>query len=209
MQVMDCVANRVKPLARLHIRAALLSSTRRSSDDASLRRRRRLLYDRILRVDLAGELGADRIYAGQMCVLGRDPVVQHMWEQEKEHLRAFERLLTQHRARPSALRPLWGSAGFALGFASALLGQRGAMACTVAVESVIAEHYDNQIRELLANAGEDHAELLDLLRRCRDDEQGHHDAGLEHGAEEAPLYGLLTATIKAGCRGAIWVAERI
>ncbi|KAL3191266.1 hypothetical protein MRX96_018831 [Rhipicephalus microplus] len=202
-------------------------------DDASLRRRRRLLYDRILRVDLAGELGADRIYAGQMCVLGRDPVVQHMWEQEKEHLRAFERLLTQHRARPSALRPLWGSAGFALGFgklsimaaiptsptAAQVTRQRVQLRrswanaapwrAQVAVESVIAEHYDNQIRELLANAGEDHAELLDLLRRCRDDEQGHHDAGLEHGAEEAPLYGLLTATIKAGCRGAIWVAERI
>uniref|UniRef100_A0A224YSE0 5-demethoxyubiquinone hydroxylase, mitochondrial n=1 Tax=Rhipicephalus zambeziensis TaxID=60191 RepID=A0A224YSE0_9ACAR len=207
---MDSVANRVKPLARQHIRAALLSSIRGLSDDAaSRRRRRRLLYDRILRVDHAGELGADRIYAGQMRVLGRDPVVQHMWEQEKEHLRAFERLVPQHRARPSALRPLWDSAGFALGFASALLGQRGAMACTVAVESVIAEHYDNQIRELLADAGEDHAELLDLLRRCRDDEQGHHDTGLEHGAEGAPLYGLLTAAVKAGCRGAIWVAERI
>ncbi|KAH7976912.1 hypothetical protein HPB52_021489 [Rhipicephalus sanguineus] len=96
-------------------RAALLSSIRGSSDDATARRRRRL-YDRILRVDHAGELGADRIYAGQMCVLGRDPVVQHMWEQEKEHLRAFERLVPLHRARPSALRPLWDSAGFALGF---------------------------------------------------------------------------------------------
>lgn len=30
--------------------------------------------DRIIRVDHAGELGADRIYAGQMAVLGRTSV---------------------------------------------------------------------------------------------------------------------------------------
>ncbi|XP_049515611.1 5-demethoxyubiquinone hydroxylase, mitochondrial isoform X1 [Dermacentor silvarum] len=189
--------------------AVWLASSLADGDAVARLRRRRHLYDRILRVDHAGELGADRIYAGQMCVLGRDPVIRNMWEQEKEHLRAFERLLPLHRARPSALRPLWDSAGFALGFASALLGHRSAMACTVAVESVITEHYENQIRELLADAGEDHAELLDLLRRCRDDEQAHHDAGLEHGAEGAPLYALLTAAVKAGCRGAIWVAERV
>lgn len=189
--------------------AVRLASSLADGDAVARLRRRRHLYDRILRVDHAGELGADRIYAGQMCVLGRDPVIRNMWEQEKEHLRAFERLLPLHRARPSALRPLWDSAGFALGFTSALLGHRSAMACTVAVESVITEHYENQIRELLADAGEDHAELLDLLRRCRDDEQAHHDAGLEHGAEGAPLYALLTAAVKAGCRGAIWVAERV
>ncbi|KAH9385103.1 hypothetical protein HPB48_027143 [Haemaphysalis longicornis] len=95
--------------------------------------------------------------------------------------------------------------------ASALLGARAAMACTVAVESVITEHYDNQIRQLLADPGgpAEHGELLEVVRRCRDDEQAHHDTGLEQGAEGAPLYGLLTTVITAGCRGAIWLAERL
>lgn len=186
-----------------------------ANQEAWRRRRRDCLYDRILRVDHAGELGADRIYAGQVYVLRSDleagRVLCHMWSQEKEHLRAFERMLPRHRARPTALLPVWNAAGFALGFASALLGTRGAMACTAAVESVITEHYDNQIRELLADAGgsKEHVELLDLLRRCRDDEQDHHDVALEHGAEGAPLYALLTSAIKAGCRGAIWCAERL
>lgn len=34
----------------------------------------RALIDRIIRVDQAGELAADRIYAGQMAVLGRTDV---------------------------------------------------------------------------------------------------------------------------------------
>ena len=65
-----------------------------------------------------GEYGADRIYAGQMAVLGHTstgPVIKRMWEQEKEHLREFERLIPQYRARPSFLLPLWNVAGFALG----------------------------------------------------------------------------------------------
>ena len=42
----------------------------------------------VLRVDHAGEFGADRIYAGQMFVLGKTEVgdlIQEMWDQEKEH----------------------------------------------------------------------------------------------------------------------------
>ena len=43
--------------------------------------------------------------------------------------------------RPSALHPVWHVAGYALGAATALLGREAAMACTVAVEEVIDEHY--------------------------------------------------------------------
>lgn len=80
--------------------------------------RRRSLQDRILRVDHAGELGADRIYAGQMAVLGKTtvgPVIQEMWDQEKDHLKKFEELLPKYRARPSMLLPFWNVAGFFLG----------------------------------------------------------------------------------------------
>ena len=34
-------------------------------------------------------------------------------------------------------------------------------------------------------------------------------SGLEHDAEKAPAYQLLTSTIKLGCDGAIWLSERI
>ena len=101
---------------------------------------------RIIRVDHAGELGADRIYAGQLAILGRDPkvgpVIKEMWEQEKGHLKTFENLIPTYRARPTVLHPLWSVAGFALGAGTALLGKEAAMACTIAVETVIGEHYD-------------------------------------------------------------------
>lgn len=43
------------------------------------------------------------------------PVIQHMWDQEKEHKAKFEELIPRYRVRPTVLVPLWNVAGFALG----------------------------------------------------------------------------------------------
>ena len=166
------------------------------------------VIDRILRVDHAGEYGAQRIYQGQIAVLGRGkfgPVLEHMAEQERKHLEAFERLIAERRTRPSALQPVWHVAGFALGAGTALLGEKAAMACTVAVEEVIDEHYAAQRNAL----GDDEAELRDTLETFRQEEVEHRDIGLDHGATETAGYRVLTGAIKAGSRFAIWLAERV
>jgi 3-demethoxyubiquinol 3-hydroxylase len=163
---------------------------------------------RIIRVDHAGEYGAARIYDGQLAVLGRSkeaPVIRRMAEQEKRHLAAFERLLVERRVRPTLLAPLWHVAGFALGAASALLGKEAAMACTVAVEEVIDDHYRRQAEAL----GPNEPELKAIVEEFRHDELEHRDTGLAHGAEEAGAYPLLSAGIKAASRLAIWLSERI
>ena len=38
-----------------------------------------------------------------------------MWEEEKRHRETFEKLMIQHRSRPTALMPIWNIAGFVLG----------------------------------------------------------------------------------------------
>lgn len=76
------------------------------------------MYSRMLRVDHAGEYGANRIYEGQLAVLGSTPVkpvLQEMLDQEKEHLRKFNEMLPQYQVRPTALLPVWHVAGYALG----------------------------------------------------------------------------------------------
>lgn len=176
--------------------------------------RLRMIRDRIIRVDHAGEFGANRIYAGQMAVLGRSksgPLIQKMWDQEKEHLDIFNKLMPKYRARPTILLPIWNVTGFALGAGTALLGEKAAMACTVAVEASIVEHYNNQIRELMASTDnfEDNKEILDYIQKCRDEEQEHHDTGLEHEAEKMPGYNVLFNVIKTGCKAAVWLSERV
>lgn len=43
------------------------------------------------------------------------PLIQHMWDQEKEHRAKFEELINKYRVRPTALVPIWNIAGFVLG----------------------------------------------------------------------------------------------
>nr|XP_045377175.1 5-demethoxyubiquinone hydroxylase, mitochondrial isoform X2 [Camelus bactrianus] len=167
-------------------------SVRFCSSGMTLDNINRAAVDRIIRVDHAGEYGANRIYAGQMAVLGRTsvgPVIQKMWDQEKDHLKKFNELMVAFRVRPTVLMPFWNVMGFALGAGTALLGKAGAMACTVAVEESIAHHYNNQIRTLMEEEPEKYQELLQVIRKFRDEELEHHDIGLEHDAE---LISLLT-----------------
>ena len=180
-----------------------IRSARLPGDPASAAR-----IKRIIRVDQAGEYGAARIYEGQLAVLeGKRSAkeIRRMAAQEKKHLAAFDRLAVEHRVRPTALTPVWHVMGFALGAATALMGERAAMACTVAVEEVIDAHYHRQIDSL----GGDEPDLAAVLTQFRAEEIEHRDIALKHGAEEAPAYPLLLTAIKAGSRLAIWLSTRI
>ncbi|MEQ8347864.1 MAG: demethoxyubiquinone hydroxylase family protein [Sneathiellaceae bacterium] len=162
---------------------------------------------RMIRVDQAGEYGARRIYQGQLAVLGDRPdaaAIRHMAEQEDRHLDYFNREMVARRVRPTALSPLWHAAGFALGAATALLGPKAAMACTEAVETEIDRHYRRQLAEL----GQDEAALRDRIDKFRREELEHKDIAQAAGAAEAPGHPVLTATIRAASRTAIWLSER-
>ncbi|RMF13977.1 MAG: demethoxyubiquinone hydroxylase family protein [Alphaproteobacteria bacterium] len=167
--------------------------------------------DRILRVDHAGELGAVRIYEGQLAVIGEhhpsSPVLRHMAAQERRHLKRFEDLIVERGVRPSLLSPFWHLAGYALGAGTALLGPHAAMACTAAVEEVIDEHYASQRARLEEVPGEE--ELRETIEEFRREEVEHRDEAIAHGAERTPGYPLLAGLIRAGCRLAIRLAERI
>jgi ubiquinone biosynthesis monooxygenase Coq7 len=161
----------------------------------------------MIRVDHAGEYGAVRIYAGQLAIIGRGHVrdeIRHMAEQEKRHLAAFDALVRSRQVRPTVLSPLWHVAGYALGAASALMGERAAMACTVAVEEVIDEHYQDQAERL----GEADPALSETIEAFRADELQHRQTAIEHGATEAPGYELISAIVKTGSRLAIWLSTR-
>lgn len=169
--------------------------------------------EEMLRVDHAGEYGAVQIYRGQRAVFGNLPqktriatLLQEMEEGEQKHLQTFDRMLAERGARPTLLAPFWNAAGFALGAGTALMGEKAAMACTSAVESVIEKHYQEQVDEL-DGQGED--ELRNTFAEFREDELEHHDTAIEEGAEQAFGYKVLKSVITAGCNLAIKVSEKV
>ena len=175
---------------------------------SSNRTTHREILEEIIRVDHAGEYGATKIYDGQIAIFGKNSklgkTIQHMADQEQEHIDKFNELILEHRVRPTALLPLWNVAGYALGASTALMGEKAAMACTVAVEKVIGEHYQEQL-ELL---GDDHKDLKKIISKFRDDELEHHDIGIEHDAENAPGYQIMSKVIEFGCKTAIAISKK-
>jgi ubiquinone biosynthesis monooxygenase Coq7 len=174
---------------------------------------RRELVERVIRVDQAGEFGAVRIYEGQLAALrwtGRSTgdtgrKIAAMARAEREHNATFDRMMAARRVRPTVLSPLWSLAGFGLGVATALMGDKAAMACTVAIEETIDEHYAEQAAQL----GDDEAELRATVEKFRAEEIEHKEEALASGAEQAPAYEALTSVIKAGSKLAIWLSTRI
>ena len=164
--------------------------------------------ERYIRVDHAAERAAQQIYRGQLVVLGQHEMgdeIRHMMEQEVEHLETFDTLINERKVRPSFLDPVWGAAGFALGLVTAAMGPKAAMACTIAVEEVIGEHYQKQAE----NLGSDEASLKKTIERFRDEELEHRDIAVDYKGREARHYKMLHDVIQNGCRTAIKIAEKI
>ncbi|MEX2247993.1 MAG: demethoxyubiquinone hydroxylase family protein [Parvibaculum sp.] len=170
--------------------------------------------EEMIRVDHAGEYGAVRIYQGQLAVLRALPnkkelveKLEHMAKDEEIHLARFNEIVNERGVRPTAFAPVWHVAGFALGAATALMGEKAAHACTAAVEEVIDEHYKRQV-DRLDSMGAAEKPLRDTIEKFRLEEVEHRDQAIAAGAREAPAYPLLSGAIKAACRLAIRISEK-
>ena len=186
-----------------------LNKKKKSNNNFIKTKTNRQTLEEIIRVDHAGEYSATRIYKGQIAIFGKNTkvgkIIQHMADQELEHIEKFEQLIISERVRPTALLPLWNIAGYALGAGTAIMGKKAAMACTVAVEKVIGNHYEEQI-DLL---GEDQKQLKSTIKKFAADELEHHNIGIAHNAEKTPGYKILTKIIELGCKTAIAVSKKI
>ncbi|MDA0902511.1 MAG: demethoxyubiquinone hydroxylase family protein [Proteobacteria bacterium] len=181
--------------------------------------------EQAIRVDHAGEYGAQRIYSGQIAVfksrkllpsflqnlLNESPednqktieLLEHMKEQEDVHFDYFNKKIVDEKVRPTAMQPIWNVAGFALGAVTALMGKKAAMTCTVAVEEVIDEHYQEQLSKL------EDKELKENIEKFRQEELEHRDIGLENDAEESKIFHPLSFIIKKASKAAIFISSKI
>jgi len=175
---------------------------------------RNTAIEEMIRVDHAGEYGAVRIYEGQLAVFRHLPgkrdmaqALERMAKDEEIHLARFNDIINERGVRPTALAPVWHVAGFALGAATALLGEKAAHACTAAIEEVIDGHYAEQVRKL-DELGQTEADLRETIETFRREEVQHKDEAIAAGAKEALAYPLLSGAIKAACRLAIKISEK-
>ena len=175
--------------------------------------------EEIIRVDHAGEMGAKVIYSGQIAALKLKKdhetlkIVEHMKEQEDVHFEYFDEKMRNQKVRPTLMQPVWKVGGFALGFVTAILDKKAAMACTTAVEETIDLHYQEQIEEISEEIEKgENAELTELkskIERFREEELEHRDIGYEHDAAELMCFKGFSGFVKGITGFAIKVSKKI
>ena len=163
----------------------------------------------IIRVDHAGEYGAQQIYSGQI-KFTKDTkfksLLEHLADEEKEHFEYFEKLMIKKRVRPSLLQPVWRFGGFSLGAITAVLGRDFVMACTEAVESVIVDHYRDQLKELDKSK---ETELKKKISKFLSDEDEHKETGASNISNNTLKLRLFKLFVRKITQTAIKVSEKV
>ncbi|GDX35547.1 2-nonaprenyl-3-methyl-6-methoxy-1,4-benzoquinol hydroxylase [Alphaproteobacteria bacterium] len=178
----------------------------------------------MIRVNHAGETGAKVIYEGQISALkikgdhATLKIVEKMYQQELVHLSYFENKIKEQKIRPTVMQPIWQIGGFALGFITAMIDKKSAMACTTAVEETIDVHYHEQLNELEQIKEDDNCEvktkeLVDQLKseisKFREEELEHRNIGYQHNAKDFVLYKPLDCFIKFTTKLAIGISKKL
>lgn len=151
----------------------------------------------LLRVDHAGEVCAQALYAGQS-LMARDARVRAALEQagaeERDHLAWCAERLRELDSHPSLLAPFWYAGSFALGVVSGAAGDRWSMGFLVETERQVEKHIDGHIEQLPAEDARSRA----ILEQMREDEIHHAASGKALGGEElpAPIRGAMRVMAK-------------
>lgn len=145
---------------------------------------------KILKVNHAGEFGAINIYRAQLFVCRffmKDlvPLLSDFLEDEQRHMGIFWEEIQARKVIKCKSFYLCGLGGLFMGFISTLLGRKGIMACTWAVESVVIQHLTHQLRYLKEN---DDIAAYQAVYSIMEDEKNHRDIGELHGGNHHIFY---------------------
>lgn len=166
--------------------------------------------EEIIRVDHAGEFGAQKIYEGQIDTvrsLQDKKLIQHMLDQEVEHLEYFDQKMKEMHVRPTFLMPIWNLCGYYVGAVSAFFGTKSAMLVTEKVEEVIEDHYMQQI-----NYFEDHDptnSMLPNIVKFHQDEMEHKHIAIDNDSRKAFANNIFKVIIKSMCKMAIYISKKV
>ncbi|GJL97694.1 MAG: hypothetical protein DHS20C06_15110 [Hyphobacterium sp.] len=162
---------------------------------------------RILRVNYAGERGAIAIYSAQLSfkrLLPTETVafLEHAIGHEREHAAKFRKAMNERNVSVCPGTFIWIGGGFLLGMFSVAGGNRGVMACTVAIEDAVHGHLNEQIAFLEPR---DEA-LASLIRDIRIEEIEHKKMGQAGYNPECVTASAYTGVIKGITNALIWMA---
>ncbi len=177
----------------------------------------------MVRVNFAGEMGAVEIYNAQIKHsrgdnLENTEILKEMLDGEIQHFEFFKKISKEMNVPQTVFLPIWKRLASVMGGITAKRSPSLAMLCTQAVETVIEEHYAEQISQLediLTHHNEQDSfvlenkekieELLEKIKIFMQEEIEH-----KHTGEKNSQMQLLPFLImKAFTKTAVIISEKI
>ena len=139
----------------------------------------------LMRINHAGEICAQALYAGQAAT-ARNPEVQAEMQQaadeEIDHLSWCKDRLDELESQPSLLAPLWYAGSFAIGAAAGLAGDGWSLGFLKETENQVEAHLESHIAKLPAEDERSRA----ILDQMKIDEAKHAQMAEDSGAFDLP-----------------------
>ncbi len=145
----------------------------------------RRLASSLMRVNHVGEICAQALYEGQG-LMARNPVIReelrHACREERDHLAWTADRLTELKASPSILNPLWYGASFVMGMMAGRAGDRISMGFMNETERQVEAHLESHLRQLPTADTRSRA----IVAQMKQDEVVHAATARRHGAVRFP-----------------------
>jgi ubiquinone biosynthesis monooxygenase Coq7 len=154
-------------------------------DAAALDSNQRRHVAGLMRVNHAGEICAQALYAGQAATARSDKVrgvMQQAADEEIDHLSWCESRLHELDSHTSFLNPLWYAGSFAIGALAGLAGDRWSLGFVRETENQVEAHLQQHIERLPDNDQRSHA----ILDQMKIDEAHHGRMAEDAGGRELP-----------------------
>lgn len=139
----------------------------------------------LMRINHAGEICAQALYAGQ-AITARSPQVQRAMEQaaleEIDHLSWCAERLTELGEQTSLLGPLWYAGSFTLGCLAGASGDQWNLGFLQETERQVEAHLEDHLQQL----PEQDARSKAILEQMKIDEAQHADMAATAGAAQLP-----------------------
>lgn len=139
----------------------------------------------LMRVNHAGEICAQALYAGQ-ALTARNPKVardmQQAADEEIDHLAWCEARLEELDDRPSVLNPFWYAGSFAIGALAGIAGDKWSLGFLKETERQVEAHLEDHLGRLPESDARSHA----ILGQMKKDEARHADMADQAGGPDLP-----------------------
>jgi len=156
----------------------------------------------LMRVNHAGEICAQALYAGQAATARKDSVrvaMQQAADEEIDHLSWCETRLNQLHNRTSLLNPVWYAGSFAIGALAGLAGDSWSLGFVRETENQVEAH----LQEHLERLPPDDARSRAILDQMKADEARHAEMAEIAGGKELPQVIRSAMALTAGIMKAV------